>query len=269
MSKLRVGLLFGGRSVEHEVSIASATSIHRALDPARYEVALIGVDREGRWRLGRPELPPAVDGRDNPIDRILDAYLLEHGAAPPKPLDDAAFLRRVSLDLVGLLPTPERLRAFAEYDDPEKRSKLIDELLAGHRAYTEHWLTFWNDLLRNDYQGTGYIEGGRKQITAWLYRALDIITTLDPKFVRAYEAGGLALTTLVVLPDESNRLMMKGMEHNPTEWKLPFLIGINYYYELYDDAKADEYMSRASRLPGAPSALATLAANLYVSGHSP
>lgn len=103
----------------------------------------------------------------------------------------------------------------------------------------------------------------------WLYRALDIITTLDPKFVRAYEAGGLALTTLVVLPDESNRLMMKGMEHNPTEWKLPFLIGINYYYELYDDAKAAEYMSRASRLPGAPSALGTLAANLYVSGHSP
>lgn len=103
----------------------------------------------------------------------------------------------------------------------------------------------------------------------WLYRALDIITTLDPKFVRAYEAGGLALTTLVVLPEESNQLMMKGMRHNPTEWKLPFLIGINYYYELYDDAKAAEYMSQASRLPGAPSSLATLAANLYVSGHSP
>jgi hypothetical protein len=103
----------------------------------------------------------------------------------------------------------------------------------------------------------------------WLYRALDVITTLDPKFVRAYEAGGLALTTLVVLPEESNRLMMKGMRHNPAEWKLPFLIGINYYYELYDDAKAAEYMAQASRLPGAPPSLATLAANLYVSGHSP
>lgn len=103
----------------------------------------------------------------------------------------------------------------------------------------------------------------------WLYRALDIITTLDTKFVRAYEAGGLALTTLVVLPEESNQLMMKGMQHNPTEWKLPFLIGINYYYELYDDAKAAEYISQASRLPGAPSSLSTLAANLYVSGHSP
>ena len=104
----------------------------------------------------------------------------------------------------------------------------------------------------------------------WLYRALDIITTLDPKFVRAYEAGGLALTTLVVLPEESNRLMMKGMQQNPTEWKLPFLIGINYYYEFYDDAKAAEYMSHAARLPGAPSAsLAKIAANFYVSGHSP
>lgn len=73
MSKLRVGLLFGGRSVEHEVSIASATSIHSALDPARYDVTLIGVDREGRWRIGAPGLPPgaAVDGDmvDLPVAR--------------------------------------------------------------------------------------------------------------------------------------------------------------------------------------------------------
>ena len=103
----------------------------------------------------------------------------------------------------------------------------------------------------------------------WLYRALDIVTTLDPKFVRAYEAGGLALTTLVVLPEESNRLLEKGMQHNPTEWKLPFLVGINYYYEFYDDAKAADYISQASRLPNAPSSLPTLAANLYVSAHSP
>ena len=66
MTKLRVGLLFGGRSAEHEVSLASASSIHKALDPARYEVSLIAVDREGRWRLGSPELPPeaSVQGRE-------------------------------------------------------------------------------------------------------------------------------------------------------------------------------------------------------------
>ena len=51
MGKLRVGLLFGGRSVEHDVSIVSATSILNALDRSRYEVSLIGVDPEGRWHL--------------------------------------------------------------------------------------------------------------------------------------------------------------------------------------------------------------------------
>ncbi|HEY2249622.1 MAG TPA: DUF1553 domain-containing protein, partial [Planctomycetaceae bacterium] len=45
-------------------------------------------------------------------------------------------------------------------------------LLNDREAYTAHWLTFWNDLLRNAYHGTGFIDGGRKQITGWLYAAL-------------------------------------------------------------------------------------------------
>jgi len=103
----------------------------------------------------------------------------------------------------------------------------------------------------------------------WLYRALDIITTLDPTFVRAYEAGGLALTTLVVLPEESNQLMLKGMRNNPTEWKLPFYLGINYYFELYDDTNAAKYIAAASKLPGAPPGLVAVAANLFASAKSP
>ena len=47
------------------------------------------------------------------------------------------------------------------------------------------------------------------RIVDWLYRAFDIITTLDPKLVLVYEAGGLPLTTLVVLPEESDELLMK------------------------------------------------------------
>ena len=49
---------------------------------------------------------------------------------------------------------------------------LIDRLLDDREAYADHWLTFWNDLLRNDYKGTGYTDGGRKQITFWLYQSL-------------------------------------------------------------------------------------------------
>ena len=103
----------------------------------------------------------------------------------------------------------------------------------------------------------------------WLYDAVDRITTLDPKFVRAYEAGSHALCILVVMPEKSNRLLEKGMQHNPQEWKLPFLLGINYYFELGDDEKAAEAMAKAARLPGAPEGIARLAAKLFVSARSP
>lgn len=54
MRRLRVGVLFGGRSGEHEVSLASAQSLLSALDPDRYEAVPIGVTREGEWRIGAP-----------------------------------------------------------------------------------------------------------------------------------------------------------------------------------------------------------------------
>jgi D-alanine-D-alanine ligase len=50
--RLRVGVLFGGRSGEHEVSLASAASVIRALDPEKYEVTPIGISKDGRWLVG-------------------------------------------------------------------------------------------------------------------------------------------------------------------------------------------------------------------------
>ncbi|MGB7326027.1 MAG: DUF1549 domain-containing protein [Rubripirellula sp.] len=120
----------------------------------------------------RPELPAAVDGRTNPIDRIIDRSLAAGGRERPEPLDDATFLRRVSLDLVGLLPTPDEALAFLADTAPDKRVRLIDDLLAREISYADHWLTFWNDLLRNDYAGTGFITNGRTQISGWLYESL-------------------------------------------------------------------------------------------------
>ena len=64
------------------------------------------------------------------------------------------------------------LAAFLADASPDKRAQLVAKLLADRQNYAEHWLTFWNDLLRNDYRGTGFIGGGRKQITGWLYTAL-------------------------------------------------------------------------------------------------
>lgn len=120
----------------------------------------------------RPELPPANKGRSHPIDRIIDHYLAEHSTDNPPPIDDATFARRTSLDLVGLLPERDQLERFLNDKAADKRSRWVDQLLADDMAYAEHWLTFWNDLLRNDYDGTGFITGGRKQISGWLYEAL-------------------------------------------------------------------------------------------------
>jgi hypothetical protein len=120
----------------------------------------------------RPVLPEARAGRSHPIDRVLDGWLAEKGVPTPAPADDATFLRRVMLDLIGLLPSAEEAQAFAADTRPDKRALLVRALLARNVDYADHWMVFWNDLLRNDYAGTGYIDGGRKQITSWLYVSL-------------------------------------------------------------------------------------------------
>ncbi len=116
--------------------------------------------------------PPAKPGLSHPVDRHLDAYFATHRLAWPQPVDDATYARRVYLDTVGLLPTPAELDAFVADRAADKRERLVTRLLADNQRYAEHWLSFWNDLLRNDYKGTGYIDGGRRPITRWLYTAL-------------------------------------------------------------------------------------------------
>ena len=60
-SRVRVAVLAGGRSSEHEISIASARSVVAALDPERYETVVVEIDKGGRWELaaGRHDLPVA------------------------------------------------------------------------------------------------------------------------------------------------------------------------------------------------------------------
>lgn len=108
----------------------------------------------------------------NPVDLLLKPYYHQHGIGARPDAGDRIFARRVYLDVVGLLPTPAELEAFMADEDPDKRARLVRQLLGDKHRYAQHWLSFWNDLLRNDYKGTGYIDEGRKQITGWLYAAL-------------------------------------------------------------------------------------------------
>ena len=118
----------------------------------------------------RTRLPLAQGGAVNPVDRLLAPSTPE--IVSSRLVDDRMFARRVYLDVIGLLPEPRELAEFLADRRSDRRIHLVSKLLHDNRRYAEHWLTFWNDLLRNDYKGTGYIDGGRHQISTWLFSAL-------------------------------------------------------------------------------------------------
>ncbi|MBX2842970.1 MAG: DUF1553 domain-containing protein [Flammeovirgaceae bacterium] len=126
---------------------------------------------EAELALTKPELP-ATTKEKHPVDKLVDVYFEKNDIDWEDLVDDKTFIRRAYLDIVGLLPEPDVIHQFENNPDSDKRSKLIDNLLNDKQNYTQHWLSFWNDLLRNDYSGTGFITGGRKQITDWLYTSL-------------------------------------------------------------------------------------------------
>jgi len=148
-----------------------------------------------------PELPSAINGRKHPIDRIIDNYLVSEDLTVPGRISDETFARRVSMDLNGVLLDATKLKSFLKANVSNRREDLIDSLLADDEAYAEHWLTFWNDLLRNDYGGTGFITGGRKQISGWLYESLIYNKPYD-QFVRE----------LIAPPTDESRGFIEGIK---------------------------------------------------------
>ena len=118
----------------------------------------------------RPVALPASP-RPNPIDKLLDRSMTWKPYIP-----DPVFIRRAYLDLWGITPTPDQFRAF-----DGNRPKLIDTLLADRRMVTGHWISFWNDLLRDDLRA---YHGGEKTIRSWLIKALNANMQYD-QMVRA------------------------------------------------------------------------------------
>lgn len=115
---------------------------------------------------------PAIPAGDeeNPIDRFIAARFAEQKVAFPKPVSDAIFARRVYFDLWGLAPTADQLETFVNDKNPTKRAALVAKLLSDSQMYAGNWISWWNDLLRND-TGVNY-QGERKSITDWLVAAL-------------------------------------------------------------------------------------------------
>ncbi|MCM4152838.1 DUF1553 domain-containing protein [Arenibacter sp. N53] len=138
---------------------------------AKWSDGALKIFPEAELALSMPDIPKTSNEK-HPIDKFMDVYFKENRLKWPQVVDDRTFIRRASLDILGLLPVPDKIDQFVNNGDKGKREKLIDELLGDKHNYTQHWLSFWNDILRNDYSGPGFITGGRKQITDWLYHSL-------------------------------------------------------------------------------------------------
>jgi len=111
----------------------------------------------------------------HPLDAVAARKFAELGLEPSPPCDDATFLRRAYLDCLGGLPTPEESRAFLASSEPDKRTRLVDELLGltGDPARDRHvdrYAAFqslrWADLIRNNSAVVG--ESGMWALANWL-----------------------------------------------------------------------------------------------------
>ncbi len=111
-----------------------------------------GARYEEHWAFVKPERaqPPAVKQAGwvkNPIDNFVLAKLETNGLAPEPPADRRSLLRRVTLDLTGLPPTPEEVAAFVDDKAPDAYEKAVDRLLASPH-YGEHEARYWLDAAR-------------------------------------------------------------------------------------------------------------------------
>ena len=134
---------------------------------AHWSDQAVKVFPEAELALVKPELPN-INEQSHSIDKLIDSYFTKNDIEWQEVIDDRAFIRRAYMDVIGLLPEPQAIQKFKVDSNPNKREALIDTLLNDNENYTQHWLSFWNDLLRNDY----YSVGGKRPITNWLYSSL-------------------------------------------------------------------------------------------------
>jgi hypothetical protein len=118
-------------------------------------------------------LLPAVSARadDQPLRQVIDAQIKaawqRDNLTPSKPADDAAFLRRVYLDLVGTIPNVEEAKAFLDDKAADKRTKLIDKLLDDPR-YAAHQSQLWDLLFFGRHPADNELLNRREAFQKWL-----------------------------------------------------------------------------------------------------
>ena len=153
-----------------------------------------GAKYESHWSYQpviRPAVPATAQKVANPIDAFIQARLAKEGLKPSPEADRRTLIRRVSLDLTGLLPTPEQVAAFETDKSPDAYEKLVDRLLASP-DYAEQQAVHWLDAVRYA-DSAGFHSDGSRPV--WLYRDYVLKAFRDNKpfdeFTREQLAGDL------------------------------------------------------------------------------
>lgn len=130
--------------------------------------------------------PPDTAAASRQIDALLAQGWKKHNVQPNPLVDDATFLRRVYLTIVGRIPTYDEALAFTACQDPTRRAKLIDHLLASE-GYVQNFFNYWADVLRAQSQGVAdsttslrylnYLRDSLRQNTPWDQLARELVSS--------------------------------------------------------------------------------------------
>ncbi len=212
-------------------------------------------------KVARP-VPPSVRNRawvKSEIDQFVLAKLEEKKLAPNRPADKITLLRRATLDLTGLPPTPEEVQAFLADPDANAFAKVVDRLLDSPR-YGERWARHWLDLAR--YADSEGFKSDETRPNVWRYRDYVIRSLNEDKpydrFVAEQIAGdemfpdSIAAITATGFnrhfPDESNarNLMQRRQEllNDVTDTVAATFLGLTYACARCHDHKFDPILQK-------------------------
>lgn len=117
-----------------------------------------------------PEVPPEMPVQ-NAIDRFLGRKLADAKLRPGALTDDWTFLRRITLDAIGTIPTPADIELFFNDAPSKRRSLLVDRLLA-NAGWADHWMGYWQDVLAENPNVINPTLNNTGPFRWWLYDAL-------------------------------------------------------------------------------------------------
>jgi hypothetical protein len=221
--------------------------------------------QQRRWwafqKVAKPAVPAAKDAAwvRNEIDAFILAPLDAKGLHPAPPADKVTLIRRATLDLTGLIPTPEEVQAFVSDTSPDAFAKVVDRLLASPR-YGERWARHWLDLAR--YADSEGFKSDETRPNVWRYRdyVIDAFNQDKPydRFIKEQIAGDelypndpkalIATGFNRHFPDESNarNLMQRRQEilNDITDTVAATFMGMTYGCARCHDHKFDPILHK-------------------------